>query len=141
VNESNPEEQDNGQGEAGNGAGPVPTAEDRVAALTAERDEMKDRMLRIAAEFENWKKRARKEQEDGEAKVAAVERAWEGLPPTWDAASEQAIFDLLCDLYRHKRHHASELPAVKPTVTKSATPPQSTSSGGRPRVDTGDPWK
>ena len=37
--------------------------------LQAERDEAKDRMLRIAAEFENWKKRARKEQEDGEAKA------------------------------------------------------------------------
>lgn len=34
-----------------------------------ERDEAKDRMLRVAAEFENWKKRARKEQEDGEAKA------------------------------------------------------------------------
>jgi len=56
--------------------------------------------------------------EDGEAKVAAVERAWEGLPPTWDAAAEQAIFDLLFDLYRHKRHHATELPAVKPTVAE-----------------------
>ncbi|MBC8132490.1 MAG: nucleotide exchange factor GrpE [Deltaproteobacteria bacterium] len=41
----------------------------RLAAVEAERDEMKDRMLRIAADFENWKKRARKEQEDGEAKV------------------------------------------------------------------------
>ena len=56
--------------------------------------------------------------EDGEAKVAAVERAWEGLPPTWDAAAEQAIFDLLFDLYRHKRHHATELPAIKPTVAE-----------------------
>ena len=45
------------------------SAEARLAALAVERDEMKDRMLRIAAEFENWKKRARKEQEDGEAKV------------------------------------------------------------------------
>ena len=43
--------------------------EKRLAAVEAERDEMKDRMLRIAADFENWKKRARKEQEDGEAKV------------------------------------------------------------------------
>ena len=43
--------------------------EERLAALQAERDEIKDRMLRIAAEFENWKKRARKEQEDAEAKV------------------------------------------------------------------------
>ena len=40
------------------------TPEERLAALTAERDEIKDRMLRIAAEFENWKKRARKEQTD-----------------------------------------------------------------------------
>ena len=30
---------------------------------------MKDRMLRIAAEFENWKRRARKEQDDAEAKA------------------------------------------------------------------------
>ena len=40
------------------------TPEERLAALGAERDELKDRMLRIAAEFENWKKRARKEQTD-----------------------------------------------------------------------------
>ena len=56
--------------------------------------------------------------EDGEAKVAAVERAWSELPPTWDEAAEQAIFDLLFDLYRHKRHHATTLPAVKPTVAE-----------------------
>jgi len=40
------------------------TPEERLAALGAERDDLKDRMLRIAAEFENWKKRARKEQTD-----------------------------------------------------------------------------
>jgi len=56
--------------------------------------------------------------EDGEAKVAAVEHAWAELPPTWDGAAEQEIFDLLFDLYRHKRHHATELPAVKPTVAE-----------------------
>ena len=38
-----------------------------MAALEAERDEIKDRMLRIAAEFENWKKRARKEKDDAVA--------------------------------------------------------------------------
>ena len=54
---------------AGAKASAIQTPEERVAALTAERDEMKDRMLRIAAEFENWKRRARKEQDDGEAKV------------------------------------------------------------------------
>jgi molecular chaperone GrpE len=43
---------------------PAATPEERLAALVAERDDMKDRMLRVAAEFENWKKRARKEQTD-----------------------------------------------------------------------------
>ena len=56
--------------------------------------------------------------EDGEAKVAAVEQAWNALPPSWNTTAEQEIFDLLFDLYRHKRHHASELPAVKPTVAQ-----------------------
>jgi molecular chaperone GrpE len=69
-----------GTGDAGT-PGPVPqpppgvvispptTPEERIAALEADRNETKDRMLRIAAEFENWKKRARKEQTDGEARV------------------------------------------------------------------------
>jgi molecular chaperone GrpE len=48
---------------------PAATAEERVAALQTERDEIKDRMLRIAADFENWKKRSRKEQTDAEARV------------------------------------------------------------------------
>ncbi|HVR63684.1 MAG TPA: nucleotide exchange factor GrpE [Polyangia bacterium] len=52
------------------GALPAPsTPDEKIAALAAERDEVKDRMLRIAAEFENWKKRARKDQSDGEARV------------------------------------------------------------------------
>jgi molecular chaperone GrpE len=57
---------------AANDAGielPAPSPEERVALLQAERDDMKDRMLRIAADFENWKKRSRKEQSDGEARV------------------------------------------------------------------------
>ena len=46
---------------------PPATPEDRAAALEAERDEMKDRWVRTAAEFENWKKRARKEKDDAVA--------------------------------------------------------------------------
>jgi molecular chaperone GrpE len=49
--------------------GTAATPGDQVAALAAERDEMKDRMLRVAAEFENWKRRARKEQDDAENKA------------------------------------------------------------------------
>src|SRR5262245_33606054 len=54
-----------------NAAPPAPEVppEQRVAALETERNEIKDRMLRIAAEFENWKKRARKEQLEAEGKA------------------------------------------------------------------------
>ncbi len=45
------------------------TPEERLSTLAAERDEYKDRMLRVAAEFENWKKRARKEQTDSVAEA------------------------------------------------------------------------
>jgi molecular chaperone GrpE len=48
---------------------PAPTPEERIALLEAEKAETKDRMLRIAADFENWKKRARKDQADGEARA------------------------------------------------------------------------
>jgi len=63
-----------GDGGASGGASseaalPPATPEERVAALEAERNEIQDRMLRIAAEFENWKKRARKEQSDAEARA------------------------------------------------------------------------
>jgi molecular chaperone GrpE len=46
-----------------------PSAEEKLALLEAEKAEIKDRMLRIAAEFENYKKRARKDQADGEARA------------------------------------------------------------------------
>jgi molecular chaperone GrpE len=58
-NESNPA--------ASSEALPPATPEEQVAALQAERDEIKDRMLRIAAEFENWKKRSRKAETDAAA--------------------------------------------------------------------------
>jgi molecular chaperone GrpE len=62
----------NGAADASPPASAAPSAatpEERVAALEAEKAEIRDRMLRIAAEFENWKKRARKEQADGESKA------------------------------------------------------------------------
>jgi molecular chaperone GrpE len=69
----------NGETEEASGDGheapelPAATPEERLATLEAERDETRDRMLRIAAEFENWKKRSRKEQAD------AVAQAREGV--------------------------------------------------------------
>ena len=40
------------------------------------------------------------------------------LPATWDVDTEDRIFRLLFDVFRTKLHHATELPAVKPTVAE-----------------------
>ena len=69
---NNPNEHGDGNGApSGNGAPAAApaTPEERLAAMTAERDDMKDRMLRIAAEFDNWKKRSRKEQTEAVAQA------------------------------------------------------------------------
>ncbi|HEY8624546.1 MAG TPA: 3-oxoacyl-[acyl-carrier-protein] synthase III C-terminal domain-containing protein [Solirubrobacteraceae bacterium] len=63
--------------------------------------------------------------EQGERKVAAVAAAWTELPPAWDADAEDRIFTLLFDIFRHKRHHAAELPPVKPTVAEITSNPES----------------
>lgn len=62
--------------------------------------------------------------EQGERKVAAVAAVWTELPPTWDADAEDRIFTLLFDIFRHKRHHAAELPPVKPTVAEITSNPE-----------------
>ena len=56
--------------------------------------------------------------EDSERKVAAVEHAFRALPATWDAGTEGRIFDLLFGVFSTKLHHATELPAIKPTVAE-----------------------
>jgi 3-oxoacyl-[acyl-carrier-protein] synthase III len=56
--------------------------------------------------------------EDSDRKVAAVERAFRELPATWDAAAEDRVFGLLFDLFRNKLHHATEMPAIQPTVAE-----------------------
>ncbi|MDT7711012.1 MAG: 3-oxoacyl-[acyl-carrier-protein] synthase [Pseudonocardiales bacterium] len=58
---------------------------------------------------------------DGDKKVAAVERAYRELPAAWDTAAEDRVFALLFDLFRNKLHHATELPAIKPTVAEFRT--------------------
>ena len=67
-----------GHAAVGDGEGETPhpppelaaaTPEERFEALQAERDDIKDRMLRIAAEFENFKKRARKAEIDAVAEA------------------------------------------------------------------------
>ncbi len=56
---------------------------------------------------------------DAEQKVAAIETAYEQLPARWDGEVEEDLFGMLFDLFRHKRHHASGLGAMKPTVAEA----------------------
>jgi molecular chaperone GrpE len=44
------------------------TSDTRLSALEVDKRELHDRLLRLAAEFENWKKRARREQEEAGAR-------------------------------------------------------------------------
>jgi 3-oxoacyl-(acyl-carrier-protein) synthase III len=62
---------------------------------------------------------------DGEKKIAAVERAYGELPVAWDASAEDRIYAMLFDVFRNKLHHATELPAIKPTVAEFLTQPES----------------
>ena len=58
--------------------------------------------------------------EDGERKIASMKAAYEGLPssnPT-SASSEDEIFGLLYEIVRYKRHHATYMSAIKPTVAE-----------------------
>src|SRR5947207_964080 len=56
--------------------------------------------------------------EDSERKVAAVESTFRALPATWDDGTENRIFELLFGVFSTKLHHATELPAIKPTVAE-----------------------
>src|SRR4051795_13475264 len=56
--------------------------------------------------------------EDGETKVAAVEAAYPTLPPRWDGTVEDRIFGILFDVFANRKHHATTLPAIKPTVAQ-----------------------
>ncbi len=61
--------------------------------------------------------------EDGDRKVAAVKGAYAALPPTWDREVEDSIFGVLFDVFGHRKHHATELPTIKPTVAEILSDP------------------
>jgi len=61
--------------------------------------------------------------ENGDRKVAAVRDAYEALSPTWDASVEDGIFRILFDVFGHRKHHASDLPTIKPTVAEILSDP------------------
>ena len=56
--------------------------------------------------------------EAGEQKVAAVRDAFERLEPAFGGDAEDRIFGVLFDVFANRRHHATELPAIKPTVAE-----------------------
>jgi molecular chaperone GrpE len=105
-----------------------PTAEDRIAALEAEKSELRDRMMRIAADFDNWKKRSRKEQTDAESRaregilrdflevVDNLERATASLGDgkESDAKSVRDGVDLVLRQFRSKleRHQVKPIDSV-----------------------------
>jgi molecular chaperone GrpE len=111
---------------ASESAAPAASPETRITALEAEKADFKDRMLRIAAEFENYKKRARKEQTDNEAKVREavlrdmlevmdnLERATAATGGAADLQSVQQGIALVLRLFAQKLERYD----VKPLETK-----------------------
>jgi 3-oxoacyl-[acyl-carrier-protein] synthase III len=53
---------------------------------------------------------------DGDRKVAAVLAAYESMAPTWDGEVEDRIFATLFDVFGHRKHDATDLHPIKPTV-------------------------
>ena len=60
---------------------------------------------------------------DKESKVAAVEQAFASLPSAGDAATEERVWEVLFDPFRHRKHHASALEAIRPTVAQALEDP------------------
>ena len=58
--------------------------------------------------------------QDAERKIASMRSAYDALPAgnPQASASEDRIFDLLFEVVRHKRHHATYLPPIKPTIAE-----------------------
>ena len=60
---------------------------------------------------------------DGDRKVAAVQGAYDTLPPTWNREVEDRIFRILFDVFGHRKNHARDLPTIKPTVSEILSDP------------------
>jgi 3-oxoacyl-[acyl-carrier-protein] synthase-3 len=54
--------------------------------------------------------------QDGQRKIAGIKAEYDRLPAAWDSGAEYRIFAPLFDVLSNRRHQATELPAIKPTV-------------------------
>ena len=60
---------------------------------------------------------------DSETKTAQVSDAYRALPAGWDDPAEDRIFETLFDVFGARKHIASGLPTVKPTVAELISDP------------------
>jgi 3-oxoacyl-(acyl-carrier-protein) synthase III len=56
--------------------------------------------------------------------TAAIEAGYRTLAPTWDVGTEDKIFHILLDVFRHKKGAGAELPPIKPTVAEILRDPR-----------------
>jgi len=55
---------------------------------------------------------------EGAEQAAAIESGYRNLVPTWDEGTENKIFRILFDVFRHKKGAGAELSPIKPTVAE-----------------------
>ena len=61
--------------------------------------------------------------QDRDTKASAVFDAFPGLPAQWDDEVEDTIFEILFDVFGHRRNHATKLSAIVPTVAELCSDP------------------
>ena len=62
---------------------------------------------------------------EGAELTAAIEGGYRALSPTWDVGTEDKAFNILHDVFRHKKGAGAEIPAIKPTVPELLASPKS----------------
>jgi 3-oxoacyl-[acyl-carrier-protein] synthase III len=61
---------------------------------------------------------------EGAEPAAAIEAGYRNLVPTWDEGTEDKIFRILLDVFRHKKGAGAELSPIKPTVGEILSNPR-----------------